>query len=125
MFNTNKNLEKGISLYLSIMILAILMIIAFGMSAILISEMNVMTGMGRSVIAFFAAESGIEKALLEAREGIPVPPTISGELNNQSTYEASVIAPGVGNCPPPPVVSYCIKSVGSYLGSRRAIWVTR
>lgn len=107
------------------MILTILMIIAFSMSTVLLSEINIMKGMGRSVIAFFAAESGIEEALSVHREGIVEgEKEISGTLGNESAYEVSVSAPGIGSCPPE-VNNYCIKSIGSYLEARRAIWVTR
>lgn len=123
MFNTNKNSQKGISLYLSIMILTILMIIVFGMSTILLSEINVMVGMGRSVIAFFAAESGVEEALLANRDDFTEGSSGEVFLNNGAAYEFTVFAPAAGDCPVG--VSYCIKSVGSYLGANRAIWVTR
>ena len=69
MFNIKQ--EKGVSLYVAFMIMSILLVISFGISAILVSEMKVMRGMGRSVNAFYAAETGIEKTLYLDNMQIP------------------------------------------------------
>ena len=69
MFNIKQ--EKGVSLYVAFMIMSILLVIGFGISAILVSEIKVMRGMGRSVNAFYAAETGIEKTLYLDNMQIP------------------------------------------------------
>jgi len=63
--------EKGVSLYVAFMIMSILLVIGFSISAILVSEIKVMRGMGRSVSAFYAAETGIEKTLYLDNTQIP------------------------------------------------------
>ncbi len=57
--------QKGISLYLSIMIMVILLSIVLGMSGILLGQLKMMKGIENSVIAFYAADTGIEKVLEE------------------------------------------------------------
>ena len=62
-----KNSKKGVSLYLALMIMFILLAIGLGVSLIIVSQMKMMKGMGDSVIAFYAADTGIERALYEKR----------------------------------------------------------
>lgn len=57
--------EKGASLYFAMVILSILLAIALGLSAILIGQTRMITGMGDSVVAFYAADTGIERVLYE------------------------------------------------------------
>jgi len=65
MFKINKklNTEKGISLYIAIMILAVLLAISLGLSSILVAQLKMISGMENSVTAFFAADTGIEREL--------------------------------------------------------------
>jgi len=58
-----KSSQKGISLFLTIIILSIILAIIFGLSTILISQIRTIQKMGYSVVAFYAADSGTEKAL--------------------------------------------------------------
>jgi len=62
-----KNYQKGVSLYLALMIMFILLAIGLGVSLIIVSQMKMIRGMGDSVIAFYAADTGIERALYEKR----------------------------------------------------------
>jgi hypothetical protein len=62
-----KNSNKGVSLYLALIIMFILIAIALGVSLIIVSQMKMMKGMGDSVVAFYAADTGIEQALYEKR----------------------------------------------------------
>ena len=115
----NLILEKGVSLYLAFMMMTVLLVIAFGMSAILFGQMKIIGGMGNSVIAFYAADTGIERALYE--NATPTQ-TFSGSIGGAS-YNVSVISPGSDNCPSN--VNYCVKSIGIYKETRRAIQVNR
>jgi len=81
--------------------------------------MKMIKGMGDSVIAFYAADTGIERALYE--DATP-PQTFPGSLDGAS-YIASVISPGSEGCSSN--VNYCIKSVGIYKETRRAVQVNR
>jgi hypothetical protein len=69
--------EKGISLYLTVLILTILLAISLGMSRILVGQIKMVGTMGNSVIAFYAADTGTEKVLYEdklCRPDCPAPP---------------------------------------------------
>ena len=61
MFKNNS--EKGVSIYLAIMVMTILLGIGFGISALLINQLKVLRGIGDSVFAFYAADGGIERVL--------------------------------------------------------------
>lgn len=57
--------QKGVALYLSLAILAILLAIALGISAITFGQLRTLTAIGHSVTAFYAANSGMERELYE------------------------------------------------------------
>lgn len=61
-----QNPDKGVSIYLTLMIMFILLAVGLGISTILVSQMKMIKGMGDSVIAFYAADTGIERILYEA-----------------------------------------------------------
>ena len=70
LLTTNYKLQttnKGISLYLALMIMFILLAIGLGVSLIIVSQMKMIRGMGDSVVALYAADTGIERALYEKR----------------------------------------------------------
>ena len=110
--------QKGLSLYLVIVIMTILLAVVLGLSAILLRQLKTVKGMEDSVIAFYAADTGIEKVLLDRGE-----PTghdgESGTLANGAEYKIEVYS-GI-NCG---ASNYCIKSVGIYKRTRRAIEVS-
>lgn len=66
-----KNSQKGVSLIMTFFIMVIILGIDFSISAILYSELKIMRNMGNSVLAFFAADSGIEKVLYYDRKVLP------------------------------------------------------
>jgi hypothetical protein len=111
-------LKQGTSLYLAIMVMTILLAIALGLSAIFLGQTKTIKEMGNSVIAFYAADAGIEKILVvrDNPDG-QTPDYYSGTLDNGATYQIFVTVGGA--CP-----NYCIKSVGSYKETRRAIEIT-
>lgn len=111
--------QKGVSLYLSIMIMAILLSIVLGMSGILLGQLKTMKGIENSVIAFYAADTGIEKVLVDRRNPNTNPEHYNGSVGD-ATYEVKVLSPGV-NCN---AVNYCISSVGTYRETQRAIQVS-
>lgn len=120
--------KRGIALYLAVITMAILLSIAFGMSAISISRMKNITSMGNSVVAFYAAETGIERAIKDATdETYSVPHDyldINGngyEDGQDATFQVDGIAAGVGDCPA--TYDYCIKAIGEYLNTRRTLQV--
>jgi len=108
--------DKGVSLYLTMMIMSVLLALALGVSAILYIQIKVTKGMGDSVPAFYAADTGIERELYEKNDAGT---GYTDDLDNGASYEITVIAPGESGCPD--YANRCIKSVGDYKGTKRAI----
>jgi len=133
--------EKGISLLFVVLIAGVILAIGLGLSAILVQQLRMMGEVGYSVIAFYAADSGVEEALFNLYQSSPIPflpyerEWEDGTLNTVS-YSVSVTC-GVGNtdeCPSwfpqyteptdPDYCStdyFCLKSIGSYRNVKRAI----
>lgn len=118
MFKNKKiqNSKKGVSIYLVILISTFIFTVALGLSTILISRIKVSREIGYSVVAFYAADTGIERVLVQRNNPQNISET---SLPNGATYEVSVISGG--SCTAP---NYCIKSIGKYKGVRRAIEIT-
>ena len=119
MFNINPKNNKGISLYFGLIIMAIFLAVALGLTTILIGQIGIMKGMGDSVVAFYAADTGIERILM-SRESPP--PTLGDTLPNEASYSVTVTAGGSPGCNP--ILNYCIKSIGTFRGTKRAIEIT-
>lgn len=114
--------EKGVSLLLSVIIMAILLAIVFGLGTILLSQSRQIREMGDSVVAIFAADTGIEEALYRLQ------PTFSGTVG-QARYEVTAkCRSSYSDCPngfekdvdcSAPYI--CIKSIGEFKNVKRAI----
>lgn len=139
-----KNFQKGLSLYLGIVVLSIILSIVFGLTAILLNQIKMMREMGYSVTAFFAAETGVEKILKiiirdEATPSSSYSETLTLNGGGTVSYDATVVCCKSGNegCEwgPPgdgcPVgldeedncyaTKYCVRSVGTFRGIKRAV----
>ena len=119
--NLKNQKQKGISVLYVVFIASILLAIGLGISAILIQQIKMMREIGYSVVAFYAADSGIERAMYALySQGDPLPFNYSGVVGGAS-YSVSGFEPGTPNCPSPPNQYYCIKSIGTYHATKRAI----
>jgi len=137
---------------------------ALGLAAILVGQIKIIRGMGNSVVAFYAADTGIEQVLKEVidcikeweeqensgdtNESCPglksrYPDEEEEELDNGASYRVEVVCCdsnsdecqlGEGIIPSCPLGSdfedsschatyFCIRSVGTYRGTQRAIEV--
>ena len=108
-----KRSQKGISLIFAIFILTFILGIALGTATILVRQIKIMREIGYSAVAFFAADSGIEKILYEDR----VSPVADGysvtvTLDNGAEYTVGVIKSGGDTT---------ITSKGTYKSTNRAI----
>ncbi len=110
---SNLKHQTGASLYLALLAMTILLAMSLGLSSIFIGQARTIKQMGNSVIALSAADAGIEKLLLNRNNPVNIPVT---ELSNGATYQVVVVACEIGD-----ECNYRIKSIGSYLGTRRAI----
>ena len=118
------NIQKGVSLYIAIMIIVILLAIVLGAGAILLGQLKTIKGMENSIAAFYAADSGIEKVLMDRADPAlssaflecpcsgSVVCTLGSDINYCIIVE-SLSAPD----------NFYIRSVGSYKGTKRAIEV--
>lgn len=88
--------KKGISLYLAIGVMSVLLSVVLGISAILARQFKIMAGMEDSVIALYAADTGIERALVDIIKNKmnPPPASYSAILTNQASYAVSVVCCG-------------------------------
>ncbi len=107
--------QKGVSIYLAIIIMFILLSIALGVSVIIVSQMKMIRGMGNSVIAFYAADTGIERSLYATRLEGSTTGEVSGSLSDP-------LADASYNVTSPEVDRW--KSIGSFEGVKRAIEIS-
>ena len=114
-----QGVEKGVSLYIAILIMSLLLAMGLGLSNILLNQIKIIKGMGSSVVAFYAADTGIERVLMNKYNAISSN-GVSENLDNGAGYLISVLLPGAG-CD---ALNFCIKSVGTYKGTKRAIEAT-
>lgn len=115
------NSQEGTSLYFAILLIAILLAIVLAFGTLSFFQIKTIRGMGNSVVAFYAAETGIERELYEKND-LGSPP-YSGDLGGGITYQVRILGPGEEGCPLDS--SFCIDSVGTYQAVRRALRVSR
>jgi len=116
--------QKGASLYLAIVIIGIVSAMALGLNTISFKGIAITKELGRSPIALYAADTGIERTIYEEHYGgAGIGDAFSDTLSNGAEYKSEILGPGMGICPAG--VYYCVKSVGIYKGTRRAILIVR
>lgn len=128
-------MKKGVTLYLTILILVALTTMTIALSQLITIPMKTTRELPFSVQALHAADTGIEKVLYEiySRGGGLVTSTqsYSENLTNESRYEVTVCPAGTNNCLPPTspfqfscpssYQFYCIKSIGTMRETTRVI----
>jgi len=110
-----QNRKRGVSLYLTILILSILLSSVLTLSGILANQMRIIFNLGDAVTAFSAADAGVEQALYNIRR-LEVPGDTGFPINfaNGATVDITVtIMP----------TETIIKSIGAYNDIQRAIEV--
>ncbi len=120
--------EKGVSLYLALIIMGAVLALALGISTILVTQMKTTKEIGDSVVAFYAADTGIERALFEDN-GISTDIDDFLDFNGNAEkdddepgYKVKGLNPGDENCSTE--VSFCMKSVGTFKQTQRALLVS-
>lgn len=128
-------LQRGVAIYLAILIMAVLLAIALGITTILIGQIKISREIENSVVAIYAADTGIEHILYEEKlcrksgcpaycksicSGLPETYTIGVPdpilLDNGATYSVTV---NYGTENGEEKVQF--KSIGEYKGVKRAI----
>lgn len=125
----NKLNQKGVSALFAILILSIMMAMVLGLTTIVATQIRTIKGIGDSIVAFYAADAGIEYMLNLIIGGTTPSSSYSGNLAPNISYEISVECCGSGSncvylsggCPAGLPINldcaaprYCIKSVGKY-----------
>ena len=114
MCNINMSNQKGVSLYLALVVMFLLSAVALGLINISISGIKIAQGLENSVISFYAANTGIEHSLYDIRKD-GGPGIVSGSLlGGETNYNVSVSINGGETT---------IKSIGIYRNTKRAIEV--
>jgi hypothetical protein len=132
--------EKGVSLLFSIFLFTILLGISLGISHFATRQIQMLRETGYSVNAFYAADSGVERAIKEIVENNSCPS--SGLVNGGSynVYCECCDKDSNSNCPNPepscpancPLSSptsncrafnFCLKVIGTYSGVSQAIQI--
>jgi len=118
MLQSRKKFKKGITLYLTIVILGLLFAIGIGLSLIVFTQIKIAREIGYSVNALCAADSGVERALYGIyQENWPLGNSASDSVDGAS-YSVNTFAPSPPNCN---AQYYCIKSTGEYKGTLRKV----
>lgn len=118
------NKKRGVSLYLIIIIMAVLLAVVFGLSTIIIGGAKIVANVDYGVVAFYAADTGIEKALynIQTIEDGTNCDGFSGSLGEGNYgYTVTIDAPSGGTCLDAGTVIY---SLGEYDNVKRRIEVT-
>lgn len=141
--------EKGVSLYLLIIAMMIILGIVLSLSLLILIRFKSVRGLGDSVVSFYLADSGVEQQLYELKEragrgSISRDFSSWSQLDNASLEVSTRCRPEYTKCselcpggngsekcmsPEPDKPNYCsaprfcIRSSGSFSGTKRAIKV--
>lgn len=140
--NLNHAKPRGSALVFTLMILSILLVAGLGLASVVLIERKTSTITARSVMAFQAADSGVEMFALKIKGQTATSiatissllpscnsETYHGEVSSgQSSYDVTFFNSTDNcetvtqlNCDAPINSVSCIKSIGSYRGATRAV----
>lgn len=120
------NTQKGIAIYLALIVMFILLSIGLGLSTLLVGQIRIIRGIGNSVVAIYAADTGIERVLYAIRKEVPPYVPVAGDepcgvsfscppLSNGASYTIKIISANA---------TFTINSKGTYQATQRAIEIT-
>ncbi len=110
-----KNNQQGSSLLITLLIIAALLSIAFGVSKLGIGETKYSRDIGKTLIAYYVADSGAECQMFADRLGEPDCASACLDVESEICYEVTVSGD---------YTNRTIKSIGSYQDIKRAIELT-
>ena len=128
--NFSTQQQGAVSIYLAVVVTALILGIGLGINTLLIGELQILRGVGYSVIAFEAADAGIEH-ILYIDKSVPCngdapcldfnnPGQVS--LGNGASYTITIQDDGTGTCSG---ANYCAQSTGKFKGAVRRVEITR
>jgi Tfp pilus assembly protein PilX len=117
-----KENQKGISIYLVVVMMSVLLAIVLGLATLIIGGSKMTRNMSYSVKAFHAADTGIEKALYNIKftSGTCDDSSSDGTFATDYNYDVTMSNSG-GDCSNSGTL---ITSVGQYQTVKRSLEVT-
>jgi hypothetical protein len=116
-----KNNQKGVSIYLVVVMMSILLSAVLGMTSIIIGGVKIVENLGYSIKAFHATDTGIEAALYNAKINAGSCDDFSGAVGTADyIYEITMSTTG-SDCSS---AGTTITSTGHYLTVQRKIEVS-
>ncbi len=118
--------SKGIATFFTLMVLAVVLSIALSLGSFLVTELQISGDIGDSVLAFYAADAGIEKVLYDELAGVVNVIDVCGAggcpgiLSNGSEFNV-VVQAIQGPCQASDF--FCATSTGSFRNARRTIYI--
>jgi hypothetical protein len=115
--------KKGFILYLTLVLLSLLLLMSLSLSQIFVFQSKILQSIGKSVIAYFAGETGVERSLYEYYVRNRNPPfNIPATPIDSAQYSVIAVSPGSNpRCPSLYYYSICIISTGSFLDTQRVV----
>jgi len=122
----SKKFQKGVSIYIALMVMFILLGMTLGLTAILINQLRMYKEMENSVVAFFAADTGMERFYYEVvSSGGQIESEYTGQVGEASYRVEFYCGSQLTDCPVSQPTTcgdyFCIRSVGTYKGVQRSI----
>lgn len=111
--------EKGATLLFAILILASVFLISLAVATSILTQRRLSSAIGDSLVAFYAADSGIENRLFDAKGGTPTTGNCADfglTFGNGATCTISSVTKEAG--------ATTIRSIGSYRGVKRGMEVS-
>ena len=116
---TYNNNQKGFSVYLTIVIMGVLLAVSLGLVNIIVGGAKIASNLSGSVIAFHAADTGIEKALYSIRKNDDCAgSSASGDFGSSNYIYTVVISYTGGSCSE---TGTTIESLGQYDDTKRKV----
>jgi len=119
--------KKGFILYLTLILLSLLLLMSLALSQIFVFQSKILQTIGKSVIAYYAGETGVERGLYEYLvNGKNTFSNISGSINydqHSAQYSVDGVQPSQASskCPLEHYSVICIISTGSFLDTQRVV----
>jgi Tfp pilus assembly protein PilX len=126
--------QKGVSLLFVVLIMSVILAMGLGISAILVQQIRMMGEIGHSVVSFYAADTGVEAQLHNLYKVASSSQTNLSDSWDNTSF-STVVKCGkdvsVEDCPSAfevdpncDALNFCLKSIGSYQKTKRALEIT-
>lgn len=136
--------QKGVALYLSVIVMAVLLSVSLGISLLLVNQIQIQRGVGHSVVAFAAAQAGLDRVVYLTINGVGGPSgstncivlegderldCVQGyldninfpvELENGASYSITLTSNSEETCD---ADNFCARSTGTFQDSSRRIHI--